>query len=151
MKTVSKGQLRYGYTVEVITGLGREQAVRKVIRTWGGQLAAMGVDPNRLHRYAHGLERYEVTFATEGHFTLWLQVHPPVEHEPDRTTVLNMGIEDLQLHTGIGGENVTPLKRAAQQINRAVKNLKATSSRAIPPADPIQPSQDPESGRNRGR
>ena len=105
----------------------------------GGQLAAMGVEPTLLSRYARGLERYKVTCATQGNFVLWLQVQPPAEHEPDRTTTLNMGIQDLQLHTGIGGiggENLTPLKRAAQQINKAVKNLKATSSQAIPPTDP---------------
>jgi hypothetical protein len=143
MKTVSKAQLRDGYIVQVTTDLPREQAVRKVMKTWGGQLAAMGVEPALLYSYAHGQERYKVTFATQGQFVLWMEVEPPAEHEPDRTTILDMGIQDLQLHTGIGGENLTPLKRAAQQINKAVKNLKVTNSQAIPPTDPSQTTADP--------
>lgn len=123
VKIVSKTQLRDGVVVQVKTSKAREQAVRTVVRVWGGQLAAIGMDPARLQRLARGEERYEYKIGTQGHALMWLRVHPPVEHEPDRITVVDMGLEDLRLHGGIGGENLTPLRLASQQINKAAKRL----------------------------
>ena len=135
MKIVSKSQLREGVVVEVKTSKAREQAVRAVVRVWGGQLAAVGMDPERLQRIARGQERYEYKIGTQGHALMWLQVQPPAEHEADRVTTVDMGLEDLRLHGGVGGENLTPLRLAAQQINKAAKKLEPLETDVVLPQE----------------
>lgn len=135
VQVVSKSELKQGVVVQVTTLQPRKKAVKTVIKTWDGKLAALGVTPERLRRYTHGLERYESQITTKKHGLLCMRVYPPKDTEPDQGTTLEMFLSGFDPAKPIhAAANPSALKFAALQINKAAKKLSVTKTQVILPA-----------------
>ena len=120
--------------VRLTTSQPRKKAVKTVIKTWDGKLAALGVAQEQLRRYTHGLERYESKIRTKKHGLLCMRVYPPGAAGIEPGTTLEVFLSGFDPAKPISSA-ATPnaLKLATLQINKAATKLSVTNTQIILP------------------